>query len=99
MHTQKRAEGVVNESTWFCNFDTSWFKSSFVFFKLSIRLLENPGLLERGELGLLEYGDTDLELRGGVDGGAGAIASFKLFWMEPVELGNAISFICIIDGI
>jgi hypothetical protein len=76
---KKRSKSVVNESTWFCNFETSWFKSSFVFFKLSIRLLENPGLEERGGLGLLAYGDTDLELRGGVAGGVGAILSFIPF--------------------
>lgn len=78
LHTQK-SKSVVNESTWFCNFETCWFKSSFVFFILSIILLENPGLLERGGLGLLAYGDTDLALRGGVEGGFGARGYFKPF--------------------
>ena len=47
-----RSESGKNyEYTLFCHFVTSWFKWSFFFLKLSIRLLENPGEVERGGLG------------------------------------------------
>lgn len=47
--------------TWFCNLMTSWFKSSFVFLSLSIILLENTGVAERGGLGFRAYGEAGLE--------------------------------------
>lgn len=43
----------------------SCLKISFVFLRLSITPLENPGEAERGGLGLLEYGDEGLELAAG----------------------------------
>ena len=49
-------------STWLCNFVTSWLKRSLVFLRLSMTPLENPGVAERGGLGLLEYGEEGLEL-------------------------------------
>lgn len=91
---QNDATKRCKTSTWFCNFDTSWVRMSFVFLRLSITLLENIGVADRGGLGLLEYGEVDLELGwGGV-----VITGFKAFWSALNELGKAISFSCKRDG-
>lgn len=49
---------------WPCNFSTSWFKRSFVIFRLSTIPLENTGVVERVGLDFFEYGDAGLEVIG-----------------------------------
>ena len=73
----------IAKCTWACNFCTSWFKSSFVFFKLSEILFEKAspevvgiGVAERGGLGLLEKWDTDLELT--LDGATTGLGTVRL---------------------
>lgn len=79
---------------------TSLFKSSFVFFKLSVILFENDspdvvgtGVAERGGLGLLEKGDTDLELTP-----EGVRTGFGTFARRSTALDNTTSFSCNKEG-
>ena len=87
--------------TWFCNFETSWFKASFVLLKLLLRQPKYLGLARRVGLCFLVFVNMGPELvcGGGVRGGlARGIVDFKTLWEELSELGNAMSFNCTWDG-